>query len=172
MKHMRRQLTGYHGLEPDIIFDNEAESDPEHPMNGAWSGQVKDYWADVWTYSPEWYTTQKQWQEMLKEDPEARCPDAREYFWENHTREEFGFNTWTDNVTTFSPTSNNEWNEPYGYDLLWYGYQVNKMNTGAGKQIILEEGDTWVFLWYRVKKNGDKIHVKAVYNKNDIQPGF
>ena len=36
-----------------------------------------------------------------------------------------------------------------------------------GKQVFFEEGNNYVFLVYRLMPNGDAVHVKLVFDKND-----
>lgn len=42
---------------------------------------------------------------------------------------------------------------------------------GSGKQYFFEEGNTYVFLMYRVQKNGDDVYLKLVINKSQIIDG-
>ena len=180
MKNYYKQACGMHQIEPEIIFENEAQVDYSHPCNGLWempyiensyaSDRTTNYWADVWYGSPERASKQDQYEEMLKKDPNAKFPDEREYFWDSHTTSEFTFDKWTTDVTDLGYKIVEE--TPAGYPYKIYGKSASTISAGTGKQTMFEEGDNYVFLLYRVKENGDAIHVKVIYNKNDVLPMY
>ena len=77
------------------------------------------------------------------------------------------FNSWHNYFAAYVGVPNVV--EYEGHSGVHYGWNFF-FDTYPGKQFIFEEGNTYVFLYYRAGSNGDRIYIKSVWKKSEIWP--
>ena len=147
-EHVKKGAGGSHSIEAEVIFDNKTKYDADyqtqHPNRGYW--QVP-YAGAKYTAYTEWKEVEG-WQDYYAayyeahgEYPDIPIPDFDN--WSTDTDHTSGGKTGVLRFTT-------------------------AVTGGSGKQILFEEGDTYVFLLYRVQDNSDSVYLKLVFNKSEV----
>ena len=133
---------------------------------------------DVWQVdAKKWEDYAEEWRQKQIADKNLTDPEEIDK-WKNYYKDLYpghpdfpDFNSWTYGK-----------DEPYhsGLACRHEEYGTGARNTtdapiymhteekSKGKQIIFEEGETYVYLIYQVMPNGDAIYVKVVFNKSEI----
>lgn len=156
-KHISKGAGGGHNIEAEMIFDitkpYDADFATQHPNTGDW-------------YAPNginWYSAYDRW--MVDEEKFTEYVDT--YYAANGVYPEEqpvpDFDKWTSESSTHLGKN-------YG-DSPTMNRFATTVRGGSGKQYFFEEGNTYVFLMYRVQKNGDDVYLKLVINKSQIIDG-
>ena len=156
-KHISKGAGGGHNIEAEMIFDitkpYDADFATQHPNTGDW-------------YAPNginWYSAYDRW--MVDEEKFTEYVDT--YYAANGVYPDEqpvpDFDKWTSESSTHLGKN-------YG-DSTTMNRFATTVRGGSGKQYFFEEGNTYVFLMYRVQKNGDDVYLKLVINKSQIIDG-
>ena len=156
-KHISKGAGGGHNIEAEMIFDitkpYDADFATQHPNTGDW-------------YAPNginWYSAYDRW--MVDEEKFTEYVDT--YYAANGVYPDEqpvpDFDKWTSESSTHLGKN-------YG-DSSTTNRFATTVRGGSGKQYFFEEGNTYVFLMYRVQKNGDDVYLKLVINKSQIIDG-
>jgi len=156
-KHISKGAGGGHNIEAEMIFDitkpYDADFATQHPNTGDW-------------YAPNginWYSAYDRW--MVDEEKFTEYVDT--YYAANGVYPDEqpvpDFDKWTSESSTHLGKN-------YG-DSPTMNRFATTVRGGSGKQYFFEEGNTYVFLMYRVQKNGDDVYLKLVINKSQIIDG-
>ena len=156
-KHISKGAGGGHNIEAEMIFDitkpYDADFATQHPNTGDW-------------YAPNginWYSAYDRW--MVDEEKFTEYVDT--YYAANGVYPDAqpvpDFDKWTSESSTHLGKN-------YG-DSTTTNRFATTVRGGSGKQYFFEEGNTYVFLMYRVQKNGDDVYLKLVINKSQIIDG-
>ena len=147
--HTNKTIRTTFSIEPEIIFNREDPYDYDHPYDGKASNydtrQGGDGWFQFWDVSLE----------------------GTEYDTYNDIPMPSSFNSWHNYFAAYVGVPNVV--EYEGHSGVHYGWNFF-FDTYPGKQFIFEEGNTYVFLYYRAGSNGDRIYIKSVWKKSEIWP--
>lgn len=147
--HTSKTIRTTFSIEPEIIFNREDPYDYDHPYDGNASNydirQGGDGWFQFWDVSLE----------------------GTEYDTYNVIPMPSSFNSWHNYSAAYVGVPNVV--EYEGHSGVHYGWNFF-FDTYPGKQFIFEEGNTYVFLYYRAGSNGDRIYIKSVWKKSEIWP--
>ena len=147
--HTNKTIRTTFSIEPEIIFNREDPYDYDHPYDGKASNydirQGGDGWFQFWDVSLE----------------------GTEYDTYNAIPMPSSFNSWHNYCAAYVGVPNVV--EYEGHSGVHYGWNFF-FDTYPGKQFIFEEGNTYVFLYYRAGSNGDRIYIKSVWKKSEIWP--